>query len=271
MNHRIRVWTAALGASWFAIVSFVACDVEEFQLLETLDPGILQLPGPADGENGDRAAALSVIGVEPLTVSPGDLLRVVVDLAAFGDGYEAFVEIGGRRALIHTVADAYNVDVLVPLAAAGAADVRVRSKDYDDGDPGRVNLLPAAAMQLDLVIEGERIGYLGRRPRIDGLHEFANEYERRIGFDVFTSDGGFVFTGVVDHPAGGQVEVFDELPSGQREMRREKTRIQDTFSILIPNLPKAIIRFYDVPPAADHETMAGRTQRTFLDEIHLKG
>jgi hypothetical protein len=177
------------------------------------------------------------------------------------------VSVGDRPAAVLAVDARAGVEFLVPEHPPGAAEVAVR---IDGRAVGRVpfTVRPSPARQLVLAMSGEEIELVASRGAVS-LDRPSRELpsRRALSYDVVTSDGRLVATGVIPHPLADRREVLE--PDGT--LRGAPEPVSATFTLRIPSVPRGgVVRFYEVEPGTDPESAEGRAARRLISEIRVE-
>lgn len=215
--------------------------------------------------------SVRVLSVFPETATPGMVVRVTTDKAAFQPERPARIEMGGQTATIQQVVSLTEADAFVPNLLPGQTQVQVHVPGKKSGPPGQLTILPAPCLQLTLVFQNDSVSLVRAQPRAGEVSRAAEPGQRRLSFDVLNAQEGLVFTGSAVHPTRGRHEIYDEPQPGEHIIRSAPSGQRAVFTIKIPNIlgELSTIKFYDVPADADLNTPAWREKRTFLNEIKL--
>src|ERR1044072_923100 len=181
------------------------------------------------------AAALTL---SPEGASPGMVVRVTTAQRAFSDATVARVEIGGQLAPIVKVVSATEVDVLVPNAVAGEAQVKVTGGKVSGA--AMFTVLPASAEELVLQMKDNRFELVGVHPTADEPTTVTRSQEPQLSYDLINAEGGLVFTGSIDHPAQARMELFDGPNAREAILRREPPHPGRpvVFTLRVPIVPR---------------------------------
>ncbi|NUO79367.1 hypothetical protein HUU05_04770 [candidate division KSB1 bacterium] len=218
------------------------------------------------------ARSARVTSVDPAAASPGMIVQVTTDKSVFQSRQAAHVEIGEQVAVTQNVLSDTSVEVIVPNLAAGEAEVRVIERGKKaERSAVRLRILPARSQQLVLSFQNNSVSLLSASLRGGEAARTAEPDQRRLSYDVFNEQGGFVYSGALVHPAYGRMEIYDETQTGDRVVRGDKPHDHAVFAVKIPNVPghQLTIKFYDAPAGVDLNTDAGRAERQFLNEITI--
>lgn len=251
LNHRVK--------SAYLLIALAAaplsCDSTE----------VAQILGGKDDSAG-------VVDVIQDSASPGLTVRVEADQPVFTEEDGAQVKIGGQVARVLNRISNQIVEVVVPLLEPGIATVEIIEPKKNPGAPGRLNVLPVRARKVLLSLAQGQIELLGHRPTAGLARTGADEYGRRIQYEVYNKLGRLIFRDVVNHPTEGRHEIHDHDENIGHTMRQAPASTAGLFSIRIPNVPGgALVKFYDVPDNADVNTDEGRRLRSYLSELQLDG
>lgn len=228
--------------------------------------------GPNEPPQQTRPPKVKSLTVYPAETAPGFIVRLTVPTGAYGQKGETHVLIGGKTVAVLRAASSTEIDVMVPVLPAGAADVVVRETASKRAlAAGRMKILPPTAQQLILSLEDGRVTFLSAQPTVGEFTTPEESFKRRIAFDVLSDSDGLLFNGSVAHPEGRRLEVFEGRGGGKARLHGVEARGKTVFALKVPFVPQgARIRFYDVPESSDLNTLKGMTERTLINEIRVR-
>lgn len=204
-------------------------------------------------------------GISPGSAAPGETVRVVLASASPSKGEQTAIEIGEQVAKVARVISESELEVLVPSLPAGQVKVVAREGQQVVGE-GNLTVLAPTSKSLVLSFQDDKVALLATAPAGGGWWEAVDEGGRRLSFDVLSEQGGLVFTGAVNHPTLGRIEVFEG--SEPRQIHAAPVPTAAVFAIKVPSIPgAATVRIYDVEAGVDLSTAEGRAARRFLSEI----
>lgn len=208
---------------------------------------------------------LPTVDVAPTAASPGETVRLVADQSSLLDAAQTTVLIGDQPSTIVRAISGTELEVIVPPVAPGVTSVVVRAGGQDVAT-GNLDILAPVAVGLVLSFENDKVALVSTSATGGGWWESGKSGGRRLSFDVLSAQGGLVFTGAINHPTLGRLEVFEDPGPGL--MRGAPQPRSATFAIKIPNVAGAkTVRFFDVEPGVDLGTPEGREARTFLNDV----
>jgi len=204
--------------------------------------------------------------VKPTSARPGEMIRLHQNRGDFQSFNSLRVTIGGEPSFVSRVISNTDLDVVVPMRAAGKVEIQL----YDGSQletSTAFAVLDSDCRRFVMRLHGTQVTVLRVEPCFDMVQRDAETLNPRLSFDLVNAQGQTLYTTSIAHPIETQAEVFSHSSRGAT-IERHDARDPAVFWVRFPNLPAAKgLRVYYVPAGVDLADSVGTSNRVPIDTL----
>jgi len=206
--------------------------------------------------------------VNPTSARPGEKIRLHQNRGDFQSLNTLLVMIGGQPALVSHVISNTDLDVVVPMQAAGNVEIRLL-----DGNQV-LAAVPFSVLETDcrrfvMEMHGTQVRLLRIEPCFDTIDGDAQTLDARLGLDLVNATGQRIYSTSIPHPLETQAEAFNHSSRGATAARQAATD-PAVFWVRFPRLVEARgLQVYYVPAGLDLKDPNSLDNRIPIDSLDV--
>ncbi len=202
----------------------------------------------------------------PTTARPGEMIHLHQDRGDFQSYDSLRVTVGGQPARVSRVLSNTDLDVVVPMQAAGNVEIHLRDGSTITAS-ATFAVLDTDCRRIVMRMTGNQVEILRVEPCFDTADREVATLDPRLSFDLVDDAGSVLHTASIPHPLETPSEVFSRSGSAAT-IGRHDPPTSAIFWVRFPNLPNArSLRVYRVPAGLDIKQQINRDDRVPIDSL----